>query len=193
MIFVRPSRTAFSARLASGLTSTYHWSVSQGSITTSERSPCGTVWACGSTLARKPRSAISATTALRAAKRSSPCRAQRLRVRRRPGEEVLVAVQRQPGLAVEDVDDAELVALADLEIVEVMRRRDLDRAGALLRVGIVVADDRDDAADQRQDRVPADQGPSVSFSGWTATPVSPSIVSGRVVATVMKVEASSAS
>ena len=49
--------------------------------------------------------------------------------------------------------------LADLEIVEVVRRRDLDRARALLGIGVVVADDRDAAADQRQDDVLADQMP----------------------------------
>ena len=44
----------------------------------------------------------------------------------------------------------ELVALADFEVVEVVRRRDLDRAGALLGIGIFVRDDRDLAADERQ-------------------------------------------
>ena len=47
--------------------------------------------------------------------------------------------------------------LADLEIVEVVRRRDLHRAGAFLRIGIGVADDRDAPPDQRQDRGLADQ------------------------------------
>ena len=46
--------------------------------------------------------------------------------------------------------DGKRVPLADLEIVEVVRRRDLDRAGALLRVGIFVGDDRDQPADERQ-------------------------------------------
>jgi hypothetical protein len=49
------------------------------------------------------------------------------------------------------------VPLADLEIVEVVRRRDLHRAGALFRIGVVVGDDRNAPADQRQDRVLADQ------------------------------------
>ena len=49
------------------------------------------------------------------------------------------------------------VALADLEIVEVVRRRDLDRARALLGVGIFVGDDRNPPADQRQDHVLADE------------------------------------
>ncbi len=46
---------------------------------------------------------------------------------------------------------------ADLEIVEVVRGRDLDRAGAFLRIGIVVGDDRNAASDQRQDHMLADQ------------------------------------
>ena len=44
---------------------------------------------------------------------------------------------------VEDVDHRQAVALADLEVVEVVRRGDLHRAGALLRVGVLVGDDRD--------------------------------------------------
>ena len=59
--------------------------------------------------------------------------------------------QREPAFDVEDVDQRQVVALADLEVVEVVRRRDLHRAGALLGIGIVVGDDRDQAADERQD------------------------------------------
>ncbi len=47
--------------------------------------------------------------------------------------------------------------LADLEIVEVVRRRDLHRATALLGIGIFVGDDRNFPPDQRQDHVLADQ------------------------------------
>ena len=49
------------------------------------------------------------------------------------------------------------MALADFEVVEVVRRGDLHRAGAGLRVGIVVGDDLQLAADQRQDGVLADE------------------------------------
>ena len=63
----------------------------------------------------------------------------------------------QPGELVEDADGFEIVAAADLEIVEVVRRGDLDRARALLRIGIFVGHDRDPAADQRQHGVLADQ------------------------------------
>ncbi len=51
---------------------------------------------------------------------------------------------------VEHVDLLEPVPLADLEVVEVVRRRDLHRARALLGIGILVGDDRDLAPDQRQ-------------------------------------------
>ena len=60
-------------------------------------------------------------------------------------------------LRVHDVDHGEAVAAPDLEVVEVVPRRDLDRARALLRIGVRVGDDRQAPADQRQDRVLADQ------------------------------------
>ena len=47
--------------------------------------------------------------------------------------------------------------LPDLEVVEVVRRRDLHRARALLGIRIFVGDDGDAAADQRQDHVLADE------------------------------------
>ena len=61
-----------------------------------------------------------------------------------------------PGL-VEDVDPVQAVAQADLEVVEVVGRGDLDHAGAELPVHVVVGDHRDLAVDQRQDHRPADQ------------------------------------
>ena len=57
----------------------------------------------------------------------------------------------------QDVDLRQRVASADLEVVEVVRRRDLHRAGALLGIGIFVGDDGDAAADQRQDHMLADE------------------------------------
>ena len=91
---------------------------------------------------------------LRAAKRSRPCNSRsssQLRLGSTPCDEVGIAAARASP-PVEDVDLRQVVALADLEVVEVVRRRDLHRAGALLGVGIFVGDDRDAAADQRQDR-----------------------------------------
>ena len=76
------------------------------------------------------------------------------------GAQPEVALRRvlvQMGVAVEDVDHLQAVALADLEVVEVVGRRDLHRAGALLGVGVFVGDDRDRSIDDRQHAVLADQ------------------------------------
>ena len=51
---MRPSRTAASAMKLSSLALTYHWSVRNGSIGTPPRSPCGTMWVCGSILSSRP-------------------------------------------------------------------------------------------------------------------------------------------
>ncbi len=72
-------------------------------------------------------------------------------------QELDVAVEVELRLDVEHVDHREMVALADLEVVEVVGRRDLHGAGALLRIGIVVGDDRDAAPDQRQHHRFADE------------------------------------
>ena len=48
------------------------------------------------------------------------------------------------------VERRQVVALADLEVVRVVRRGDLHRAGAELRVDVLVGDDRDAPAGQRQ-------------------------------------------
>ena len=56
----------------------------------------------------------------------------------------------QMRVAIEDVDQFEAVPPPDLEIIEVMRGRDLDGAAAHLGIGIVVGDDRNEPADQRQ-------------------------------------------
>ena len=77
-----------------------------------------------------------------------------------PLEEVDIVPERHPPLRIEDIDRPHalgLVPLADLEIVEVVRRRDLDRACALFRIGILVGDNRDQAADQRQANMLAEQ------------------------------------
>jgi len=61
----------------------------------------------------------------------------------------LVAGEIEMGGGVEHVDEGQVVAAPHLEVVEVVRRRDLDRAGAFLRIGIFIGDDRDAPADQR--------------------------------------------
>src|SRR5262249_11530482 len=54
------------------------------------------------------------------------------------------------GEAVEDVDARQVVAAADLEVVEVVRGRDLERAGAGFGIGILIRYDGNLAPDQRQ-------------------------------------------
>ncbi|MDT4793166.1 hypothetical protein FQZ97_256800 [compost metagenome] len=61
------------------------------------------------------------------------------------------------GVLVEDVDQRQVVALADFIVVEVMGRGDLHAAGAELAVDVVVGDDRDTPAHQRQLDEGADQ------------------------------------
>ena len=72
-------------------------------------------------------------------------------------EERVIAGEIEFAFRIEHADERQVMPPPDLEVVEVVRRRDLDRAGALLRIGILVGDDRDAAADQRQDRVAADE------------------------------------
>ena len=60
-------------------------------------------------------------------------------------------------VGVENTDAIQMVALADLEIVEVMARRDLERAGAELPVDIPVGDQRHDPAGDRQANFFAEQ------------------------------------
>lgn len=100
-------------------------------------------------------------------------------------KERIIVPQIQPRLGIEDTDLRQVVPLADLEVVEVMRRRDLHCARSLFRIGVVITDDRDATADQRQDRILADQMTDLLIARMHAIAVSPSIVSGRVVATVM--------
>ena len=53
-------------------------------------------------------------------------------------------------------NDRQSRTLSDLEVVRVVRRSDLDRAGTFFRIRIRVGDDRDLLADQRQDDFLAD-------------------------------------
>ena len=66
-------------------------------------------------------------------------------------------VERDTALGVENVDQRQVVALAHLEIVEVVRGGDLHRAGALLGVGVIVADDGNPPPHQRQNDMAPDQ------------------------------------
>jgi len=73
------------------------------------------------------------------------------------GDGVLDLRQNDLGLAVEDGGHWQVVALADGKVVEIMGGGDLDGAGALFRVGILVGDDGDAAADDGQDGEFADE------------------------------------
>ncbi len=67
------------------------------------------------------------------------------------------AVHGDDGVLVHDGDVRQVVPLADLEVVRVVRGRHLDGAGAELRVDVGVGDDRDPTAGQRQLDLGADQ------------------------------------
>src|SRR5206468_414801 len=72
-------------------------------------------------------------------------------------EEAGIALQAKLRFRAEDIDEPESVPSPDLEVVEVVRRRDLDGAGAFLGVGILIPDDRNRPADERQDRGLSDE------------------------------------
>src|SRR5471030_189946 len=62
------------------------------------------------------------------------------------------------GVLVEDVQQRQVVALADFIVIEVVGRGDFHAAGAEFRVAVIVGDDRDAAANQWQLDKLADQG-----------------------------------
>ena len=72
-------------------------------------------------------------------------------------EKVIVFLEENGGIRVQDIDLAQIVALADFEVIEIMRRRDLDRTGTRFRIGIVIRNDRNMTPDQRQDHIISDQ------------------------------------
>ncbi len=80
-------------------------------------------------------------------------------------EEGCVALELERGLDVEDVDQRQAVTPPHLEIVEVVRWRDLHGPGPLLGIGVLVRDDGDASADERQDRVPPDEVPEAVVVG----------------------------
>ena len=175
---VLPCSTASMAGLASGSILTNHCVDSIGSTIVSQRWQWPTACTCGLPPRSRPSSLSLALTALRASKRSSPANG--------PPSALTTPV------VVEDRDDRQLVALAGLEVVGIVRRRHLDRAGAELRVDQDrVGDDRE-LARQRTDAAPSCRSCALwrGSSGCTATAVSPSIVSGRVVATTTSPEPS---
>ena len=63
---------------------------------------------------------------------------------------VLAALGVHGAVAVHDVDELEVVALADLVVVRVVGGRDLHAAGPLFRVGVLVLDDRNLPVGERE-------------------------------------------
>ena len=72
-------------------------------------------------------------------------------------DEVRIILQLKLSLDAEDIDLRQVVPLADLEIAEVVRRCNLHGTRTLLRVGNLVADNRNLAPNQRQDCIGPDQ------------------------------------
>ncbi len=76
------------------------------------------------------------------------------------GGQTGVALAGSPGHAAVEADHRDLlepVAARDLEVVRIVPRRHLERAGADCGIDVLVADDRHLALDQRHDRTPADE------------------------------------
>ena len=117
--------------------------------------------------------------------------------------EFLSSVGIESSVIVEDVDERKVMADSNLIIVSIMRRGDLDSASAEIHVNDNgVHDDWDSAINERVDGkfsvkmlqvvqiTNSEMGSRIltvylGSSGWTAIAVSPSIVSGRVVAIVI--------
>ncbi len=110
-----------------------------------------------------------------------------------PAWEVLVLDDVDGCIHGHDVDRRQPVPTSDLEFVEVMRGVIFDGAGSLLRVRILVGDDQDPAADQRQDDVLADEVPVALVLRVDGHACVAQHRLGSGVATVMKVEGSSGS
>jgi hypothetical protein len=113
-------------------TATNHWSDRRGSTTVSQREQC--------------------PEAERVEVRLHACASLE------PVEALVGAARRaDPRLGGHDVDRVEAVALPDLEVVRVVRRGDLHRAGAELHVDVRVGDDGDLPVHQRQEDRLADE------------------------------------
>ena len=68
-------------------------------------------------------------------------------------------LRQDAGIAIKHIDQRQVMALADLVVIEIMGRGNLDAAGAKLGIDILVSNNRNLAADDRQrDRLP-DQMP----------------------------------
>ena len=167
---MRPSSTALMAGSASGFMLIHHCLETSGSTMVLQRWHLPTLSLYGSIFSISPSFSSSATTCLRASKRSRPANC--------PAAAVMLRV------FVDHFDAGKIVALAGFEIVGIVRGRDLHRAGAEPEIGHLVEHDGNVAIRQRQPHRFADaSSPARGSLGLMATAVSPSMVSGRVVAT----------
>ena len=121
-----------------------HWSEISGSMRRPERCECGTSCTYGSV--PRPGPARAARPPPPRAPRRRPCRGSARRA---------ASVMRPSSPITRDL--LEPVAAPDLEVVRVVAGRDLERAGAELGVDVLVGDDRQPPAHERQDRRLADQ------------------------------------
>jgi hypothetical protein len=103
----------------------------EGSSTALVRSPRGTVSLCGSMLSIRPSAARSAHDALagRGAIETAISRAGTSSFSARRAFITLII--------------GKMVALSDLVVVEIVRRRDLDAAGTECRIHVLIGDDRE--------------------------------------------------
>ena len=139
----RPDRTASLAGFASSSMRMNHWSEISGSIRSPERSQCPTSCSYGSSLRSEALGEEGVAHLLaRLGDRQAGELAGQL------GHAAVEADRRQLG---------EAVPAADLEVVQVVAGRHLERAGAEVHLHVLVGDDRHLAVDQRHDRGAADQ------------------------------------
>ena len=103
----------------------------------------------------RPRASNRSTPSTLATSRANSCSPAS-----RPSIESEIALQRYSGFRIQDIDLSGalgFVAPPDLEIVEIVRGRYLDRPGSLFRIGIRIADDCDEPSDERQPNLLSDQ------------------------------------
>ena len=185
---MRPVSTASMQGFASVPASQYHCQVSRGSIGTPPRSPCGTWLVCGSIFSSRPSSSSFATIALRATKRSWPARP-----RTKSGSATPSIACRSASIS-SSVTSAS--GLSTVGIATLCRRptsKSLKScAGVIFTAPVPFSGSEYSSATTgiaRPTRGTITRRPTSAAnresSGCTATAVSPSIVSGRVVATVM--------